>query len=156
MDTSERKQAVRSAAEKGMEKAAEVIEEIETELSAEAYSELLAIRRDKLQALKDANDDPFVRTGYPQDAYAADIKANFTEVPEGEHGPTVCMAGRMMSKRVMGKASFADLRDHTGDIQMYIRRDILGEDVYAGFKKFDIGDVVGIKGEVFRTHMGEI
>ncbi|MEG1872914.1 MAG: lysine--tRNA ligase [Ruthenibacterium sp.] len=139
-----------------MEKAAEVIEEIETELSAEAYSELLAIRRDKLQALKDANDDPFVRTGYPQDAYAADIKANFTEVPEGEHGPTVCMAGRMMSKRVMGKASFADLRDHTGDIQMYIRRDILGEDVYAGFKKFDIGDVVGIKGEVFRTHMGEI
>ncbi|MEG2395292.1 MAG: hypothetical protein RSC36_09685, partial [Ruthenibacterium sp.] len=78
MDTSERKQAVRSAAEKGMEKAAEVIEEIETELSAEAYSELLAIRRDKLQALKDANDDPFVRTGYPQDAYAADIKANFT------------------------------------------------------------------------------
>ena len=66
------------------------------------------------------------------------------------------MAGRMMSKRVMGKASFADLRDASGNIQLYVRRDVIGEEEYAGFKKFDIGDVIGIKGQVFRTKMGEI
>ena len=66
------------------------------------------------------------------------------------------MAGRMMSKRVMGKASFADLRDRTGDIQMYVRRDDVGAEAYQEFKKFDIGDVVGVRGYVFRTKMGEI
>lgn len=126
------------------------------EMTAEAYSELLTIRREKLQSLKDANDDPFVRTSYPQDSYAAEIKESFVEVAEGEQGRAVCMAGRMMSKRIMGKASFADLRDNSGNIQLYVRRDGVGEEIYAGFKKFDIGDIIGIKGEVFRTHMGEI
>lgn len=126
------------------------------ELTAEAYSELIQIRRDKLTALKDAGQDPFERTSWPQSDFAADIKASFVDPAEGEHGATVCMAGRMMSKRIMGKASFADLRDNTSNIQMYIRRDAVGEEEYAAFKKFDIGDIVGIKGEVFRTHMGEI
>ena len=84
------------------------------------------------------------------------MKESFVDVPEGEQGRSVCMAGRMMSKRVMGKASFADLRDHSGDIQLYVRRDVVGEEEYAAFKKCDIGDVIGVKGEVFRTKMGEI
>lgn len=126
------------------------------ELSAEAYSELVAVRREKLQTLKDAGCDPYTVTAYPQADFAAEVKENFTETPEGEQGRLVCMAGRMMSKRIMGKASFADLRDNSGTLQLYVRRDMVGEDVYAGFKKFDIGDIIGIKGEVFRTHMGEI
>ena len=129
---------------------------VEEELTEEAYGELVAIRREKLHNLKQAGQDPFTRTSYPQSDFAADIKANFIEIPEGETGPIVCMAGRMMSKRIMGKASFADLRDDSGNIQLYIRRDRIGEEEYAGFKKFDIGDIIGIKGEVFRTHMGEI
>lgn len=136
--------------------AAEVVENAVEALTEEAYSELVQIRRDKLQTLKDAGADPFVRTSYPQADFAAEVKESFAEPAEGESGRMVCMAGRMMSKRVMGKASFADLRDTSGTIQMYIRRDMIGEDAYAAFKKLDIGDVVGIKGEVFRTHMGEI
>ncbi len=126
------------------------------ELTAEAYSELIQIRRDKLTALQQAGQDPFEKTSWPQSDFAADIKANFKDPAEGEHGESVCMAGRMMSKRIMGKASFADLRDNTANIQMYVRRDAVGEEEYAAFKKFDIGDIVGIKGEVFRTHAGEI
>ena len=78
------------------------------------------------------------------------------DVPEGEQGRSVCMAGRMMSKRVMGKASFADLRDTTGNIQLYVRRDDVGVEEYQAFKKFDIGDIIGVRGFVFRTKMGEI
>ena len=134
-------------------KAAEVAEE----LTEKAYNELVAVRRDKLKNLQEAGCDPFQRTKYPQDSYAADIKAEFAHLePEQETGKTVCLAGRMMSKRVMGKASFADLRDHSGDIQLYVRRDVVGEEEYAAFKKCDIGDVIGVKGEVFRTKMGEI
>ncbi|MEG1380663.1 MAG: lysine--tRNA ligase [Ruthenibacterium sp.] len=152
MEQNEIKEKIETTLAAAATKAQEVVEE----LTAEAYSELVAVRRDKLQALKDAGADPFANTSYPQSDFAADVKANFTDVPEGEQGPAVCMAGRMMSKRVMGKASFADLRDDTGTIQLYVRRDRIGEDEYAGFKKFDIGDIIGIKGELFRTHMGEI
>ena len=127
------------------------------ELSEKAYNELVAVRRDKLKALQEAGNDPFQKTKYPQDAFAADIKKEYDHLAaEEETDRTVCMAGRMMSKRVMGKASFADLRDASGNIQLYVRRDVIGEEEYAGFKKFDIGDVIGIKGQVFRTKMGEI
>lgn len=123
------------------------------------YNELVQIRRQKLKDLQQAGKDPYAITSWPQDSFAADVKSNFVDPPEGqEHagGPQVCMAGRMMSKRVMGKASFADLRDDTDRIQMYIRRDAVGEEAYADFKKFDLGDIVGVRGEVFRTKMGEI
>ena len=127
------------------------------ELSEKAYNELVTVRRDKLKALQEAGNDPFQKTKYPQDAFAADIKKEYDYLAaEEETDRTVCMAGRMMSKRVMGKASFADLRDASGNIQLYVRRDVIGEEEYAGFKKFDIGDVIGIKGQVFRTKMGEI
>lgn len=126
------------------------------EASEEAYNELVQIRRDKLRDLQNNGKDPFAHTEYPQDSFAEAVKRNFVDPPEGQVGPTVCMAGRMMSKRVMGKASFADLRDATDRIQMYIRRDDIGQDEYADFKKFDIGDIVGVKGHVFRTKMGEI
>ena len=127
------------------------------ELSEKAYNELVAVRRDKLKALQEAGNDPFQKTKYPQDAFAADIKKEYDYLAaEEETDRTVCMAGRMMSKRVMGKASFADLRDASGNIQLYVRRDVIGEEEYAGFKKLDIGDVIGIKGQVFRTKMGEI
>ena len=116
-----------------------------------------AVRRQKLADLRAAGQDPFVNTRYPQDAYSADLKAEFADLPaEAETGKTVALAGRMMSKRVMGKASFAHLRDQTGDIQIFLKRDVLGDEAYAAFKKLDIGDVVGCKGEVFRTKMGEI
>lgn len=119
--------------------------------------ELLRIRRDKLEALRDAGADPFTITKYPVDSRAALIKEQFAGLaPEEETETVVRLGGRLMSKRVMGKASFADLRDSSGDIQLYIRRDNIGDEEYAAFKKFDIGDVVGVEGKVFRTKMGEI
>ena len=120
------------------------------------YNELVAIRREKLKALQDAGKDPFANTVWPQSDFAAEIKENFVDLPEDAEPRRVCMAGRMMSKRVMGKASFADLRDKSGNIQMYVRRDDIGTDSYQEFKKFDIGDIVGVRGFVFRTKMGEI
>ena len=126
------------------------------EMTQQAYNEIVKVRRDKLKALRDAGKDPFVITKYPQTDYSATAKAGFTDVPEGQFGKAVCMAGRMMSKRVMGKASFAHLRDNEGDIQIYVRRDDVGEEAYADFKKFDIGDIIGVKGNLFRTKMGEI
>ena len=120
-------------------------------------SEQVQVRRQKLADLRAAGQDPFVLTKYPQDAYSADLKAEFAELPnEADAGKTVCLAGRMMSKRVMGKASFAHLRDDKGDIQLYVRRDELGEESYAAFKKLDVGDVIGVRGEVFRTKTGEL
>ncbi len=119
--------------------------------------ELLRIRRDKLAALQQEDKNPFAITKYPVDHYAAHIKEEFAGIAnEEETGKVVRLGGRLMSKRLMGKASFADLRDSTGDIQLYVRRDNVGEEEYAAFKKFDIGDVVGVEGEVFRTKMGEI
>ena len=133
------------------------VTEMAQELSEKAYNELVAVRREKLKNLQEAGSDPFQQTSYPVDYYASEIKEQFSHLqPEEETSHEVCLAGRMMSKRVMGKASFADLRDHSGDIQLYVRRDAVGEAEYAGFKKFDIGDVIGIKGEVFRTKMGEL
>ena len=126
------------------------------EMTQQAYNEIVKVRHEKLKALRDAGKDPFVITKYPQTDYSATAKAGFTDVPEGQLGKAVCMAGRMMSKRVMGKASFAHLRDNEGDIQIYVRRDDVGDGAYADFKKFDIGDIIGVKGNLFRTKMGEI
>ena len=129
----------------------------EQELSAQQLSELLQIRRDKLEALREAGKDPFEITKYDVTAYSGDIKTNFVDPPEGEESTvTVSMAGRIMSKRGMGKASFADLQDKHGRIQLYVRKDMVGEEAYADFKKWDIGDIIGVTGVVFRTHMGEI
>ncbi len=120
-------------------------------------SQQAAVRRQKLADLKAAGADPFVITKFPQDAYSADLKAEFAELPaESETGKVVALAGRMMSKRIMGKASFAHLRDDRGDIQIFLKRDVMGDEAYAAFKKLDIGDIIGVKGEVFRTKMGEL
>ena len=137
---------------------AEQIQEQETqELNEEQLSELLQIRRDKLTALREAGKDPFVITKYNVTTYSESTKANFVDPPEGEESTmTVSMAGRIMSKRGMGKASFADIQDKEGRIQLYIRKDMVGEEDYADFKKWDIGDIIGVEGIVFRTHMGEI
>ena len=116
-----------------------------------------AVRRQKLADLCEAGHNPFEITKYAQDAYSADLKQEFADLPaEAETGKIVSLAGRMMSKRVMGKASFAHLRDQKGDIQIFVKRDLLGDEAYAAFKKLDIGDIIGVKGEVFRTKMGEI
>lgn len=120
-------------------------------------SQQAAVRRQKLADLCEAGQNPFVITKYQQDAYSADLKQEFADLPaEAETGKIVSLAGRMMSKRIMGKASFAHLRDQKGDIQIFVKRDLLGEEAYAAFKKLDIGDIIGVKGEVFRTKMGEI
>ena len=120
-------------------------------------SEQVQVRRQKLADLQAAGNDPFTLTKFPQDAYSADLKEEFKELPnETDSGKLVALAGRMMSKRVMGKASFAHLRDDKGDIQLYVRRDELGDDAYAAFKKLDVGDIIGVKGEVFRTKTGEL
>lgn len=117
-----------------------------------SLSEILQIRRDKLTALQESGADPFVKTKYDVDAFSLNIKDNFEEF----ESKTVSLAGRIMSRRIMGKASFVGLRDREGDIQLYVRRDDVGEDVYASFKKWDIGDIIGIKGFVFKTKTGEI
>ena len=115
-------------------------------------SELLQVRRDKLAALKESGNDPFKITKFDFDAQALEIKENFEEY----EGKTVKIAGRMMSRRIMGKASFAGVQDTTGKIQLYVKRDDIGEEEYAAFKKFDIGDIVGVEGFVFKTQTGEI
>ena len=120
-------------------------------------NELLQIRRDKLAQLQEAGQDPFRLTSYPVDNHAAPIREKYAALePEQDSGDQVCVAGRMMSKRVMGKASFADLQDKSGSIQLYVRRDLIGDEAYAAFKKLDIGDLIGVKGEVFRTKKGEL
>ena len=125
--------------------------------TAPADSEQVLVRRQKLADLRAAGCDPFTITKFPQDAYSADLKAEYASLPnEADAGRTAALAGRMMSKRVMGKASFAHLRDDKGDIQLYVRRDELGEEAYAAFKKLDVGDIIGVKGEVFRTKTGEL
>ena len=114
--------------------------------------QLLKVRREKLAELQENGRDPFLITKYDQDVHSADIKNNYAEY----EGKDVSIAGRMMSKRVMGKASFCNVQDLKGDIQCYVARDEVGEDSYKEFKKFDIGDIVGVKGKVFTTKMGEI
>jgi len=115
-------------------------------------SELLQIRRDKLFELKEKDKDPYEITLCDQDHHSADIINNFEEL----EGKDVCIAGRIMSRRIMGKASFAALQDRTGKIQFYVRRDDVGEEVYTEFKKqWDIGDICEVKGYVFKTKTGE-
>ena len=122
------------------------------EQTAEELHELKRIRREKLAELQAAGKDPFQQVRFERDHYTTDIHEHFDEL----EGKTVRLAGRMMSKRIMGKASFSDMRDRYGRPQLYIKRDNVGEDVYKGYKKFDIGDIIGIEGEVFRTQKGEI
>ena len=110
------------------------------------------VRRDKLAALCEAGANPYELVKYPVDSYSVDIKDNF----EALENKTVVIAGRMMSKRVMGKASFCNIQDGKGRIQCYVARDEIGEEPYAAFKKLDIGDIVGITGLVFKTKTGEI
>ncbi len=120
-------------------------------------SEQTQIRMQKLADLQAAGQDPYLITKYPQDAFSAELKEEFKDLPpETDGGKKVHLAGRLMAKRVMGKASFAHLRDDQGDIQLYVRRDELGDEPYAAFKKLDIGDVIGVFGEVFRTKTGEL
>ena len=116
-----------------------------------------AVRRQKLADLKAADHDPFTITKCKQDAFSADLKEEYKDLPaEEDTGRMVSLAGRMMSKRVMGKASFAHLRDAKGDIQIFVKRDLLGDEAYAAFKKMDVGDIIACTGEVFRTKMGEL
>ncbi|MEL4861968.1 lysine--tRNA ligase [Pseudoflavonifractor phocaeensis] len=115
-------------------------------------SELLRLRREKLAALQEAGEDPFQQTRFAWDATSRQIKENF----DAMEGQSVKVAGRLMSKRGMGKVSFCDLQDRDGRIQLYARQDEMDEAVYKKFKKFDIGDIVGVDGEVFRTQRGEM
>ena len=129
--------------------------------NGEELNELLRVRREKLEELKNAGKNPYEITKYDVNAESVAIKAEFERL-EAEKGEelgesyAVSIAGRIMSRRIMGKASFMDLQDGSGRIQCYVRRDDVGEDVYADFKKWDIGDIIGIKGFVFRTKMGEV
>ncbi len=115
-------------------------------------NQLLKVRREKLAELQEAGKDPFKITSYDVTAHSTDVKDNYAEM----EGKEVTIAGRMMSKRVMGKASFCNVQDLKGNIQCYVARDDLGEDSYKEFKRMDIGDIVGVKGIVFTTKMGEI
>ena len=115
-------------------------------------SQLLQIRRDKLKELQESGNDPFQITRYVVDNDSANIKENFDQL----EGSAVSIAGRLMSKRGMGKVSFCDLQDKTGRIQLYARKDEMDEEEYARFKKYDIGDIVGVQGVVCRTQRGEM
>ena len=121
-------------------------------MTTEDLNHILRARRDKLSELQAANNDPFFITKYDVDKHSTDIKDNFEELD----GKSVNIAGRLMSKRVMGKASFCHVQDLKGRIQAYVARDAVGEDEYKAFKKLDIGDIVGITGDVFKTQTGEI
>ena len=113
---------------------------------------LRQIRVDKLRTLQESGNDPFIITKFNQTHHSSAIKEGFEEL----EGKSVCVAGRMMSKRVMGKASFCNIKDLKGNIQSYVARDSVGEDEYKAFKKLDIGDIIGIEGSVFKTKTGEI
>lgn len=115
-------------------------------------NQLLKVRREKLAALQENGKDPFLITKYDVTHHSLEIKEEFDAL----EGQTVYIAGRVMSKRVMGKASFCNVQDIQGNIQSYVARDSIGEESYADFKKYDVGDIVGIKGEVFKTKTGEI
>ena len=115
-------------------------------------NQILKARREKLAALQEAGKDPFVITKFDQTHHSQEIKDNYDAL----EGKTVTIAGRMMFKRVMGKASFCNIQDLQGNIQSYVARDSVGEEPYADFKKFDVGDLLGITGEVFKTKTGEI
>ncbi len=124
----------------------------EREQTAEELNELLQIRRDKLKALQERGMDPFEIVRFDRDTYSTEITGNY----EAYEGKTVTVAGRMMSKRIMGKASFTHILDYKGDIQVYVKRDEVGEESYADFKTMDIGDIIGVTGTVFKTRTGEV
>jgi lysyl-tRNA synthetase class 2 len=115
-------------------------------------NELLKVKRGKLSELKENGKDPFQIMKFNVTHHSADIIKDFDEL----EGKQVSIAGRIMSKRVMGKASFCNLQDIKGRVQSYVRKDAVGEEVYADFKKYDIGDIVGVTGEIFKTHTGEV
>ena len=122
-------------------------EETMPNITEKELSEILQVRRDKLAALQEAGKDPFAVTRYDVSHHSTEVLESF----ETLEGKDVSVAGRLLVKRVMGKASFCKLQDREGLIQCYVSRDSLGEEAYAGFKKLDIGDIVGMKGFVFRT-----
>ncbi len=122
------------------------------EQSAEEIHELIRVKREKLAALQEAGRDPFQIMKYDVTHHTTEIKEKF----EALEGTRVSIAGRMMSKRVMGKASFINVQDKLGNIQCYVRKDEVGEESYADFKKLDVGDIIGVSGEVFKTKTGEI
>jgi lysyl-tRNA synthetase class 2 len=115
-------------------------------------NQLRKVRREKLAGLQEAGKDPFVIRKYEVTHHSTDIKERFDEL----EGKEVSVAGRMMSKRVMGKASFCNVQDLPGNIQVYVARDCIGQDEYMEFKKYDVGDIIGVKGAVFKTQTGEI
>ena len=115
-------------------------------------NQLLKVRREKLADLQENGKDPFVITKFDVTNHSTDIKENYEQM----EGQTVTVAGRMMQKRVMGKASFCNVQDLKGNIQSYVARDEIGEDSYKDFKKMDVGDLIGITGFVFKTKTGEI
>ncbi|MCR5826102.1 MAG: lysine--tRNA ligase [Oscillospiraceae bacterium] len=121
-------------------------------MPAQDISEILKVRREKLKALQDAGRDPFTVTRFDVTHHTQDVRDHFDAL----EGQAVSVAGRLMSKRGMGKVSFCDLQDKTGRIQLYARRDEMDETNYSEFKKYDIGDIVGVQGEVFRTQRGEM
>ncbi len=121
-------------------------------IQEENFSEQVAVRREKLFELQKAGKDPYKITKFDLDAYSTEVKENFVEGQER----VVRIAGRMLSRRIMGKASFCNLADEKGNIQLYVKRDDVGEDDYAAFKKWDIGDIIGVEGFVFTTRTGEI
>ena len=127
-------------------------QENRTNVQEQDLKQILKVRRDKLKALQDAGMDPFAITKYDVTHHAQDIKDNFDAL----EGQTVSVGGRLMSKRGMGKVSFCDLQDRSGRIQLYARRDEMDADEYNRFKKYDIGDIVGVEGTVFRTEKGEM
>ena len=123
-----------------------------TNIQEQDINQLLKVRREKLANLQEAGKDPFQITKYDVTHHSTDIKENYSEL----EGKTVRIAGRIMSKRIMGKASFCTIQDLPGNIQCYVARDSIGEESYADFKKYDVGDIAGIEGEVFTTKTGEI
>ena len=120
--------------------------------SEPSLSEILQVRRDKLKALQDAGRDPFTQTRFARSAYSTDIKNDF----DAYDGKTLQAAGRIMSKRGMGKAIFCDIQDDRGQIQLYVRKDAVSEQEFADFRKYDIGDIIGVSGYAFKTKTGEI
>ena len=121
-------------------------------LKEQDINQLLKVRREKLAALQENGKDPFQVTKYDVTHHSQEIKDHYDEL----EGKSVSIAGRVMSKRIMGKASFCNVQDLQGNIQSYVARDSIGEESYADFKKYDVGDIVGIEGEVFTTKTGEI
>ena len=118
----------------------------------EDFTEVVRVRREKLQNLIDAGKNPYEITKFDIDSNSKKIVDGFDE----NQVQTVKIAGRIVSRRIMGKASFCHILDNEGTIQIYVRKDMVGDETYADFKSWDIGDIVGLSGEVFRTHMGEI